>query len=222
MSVELVIFDFDGVVVDSETLANQVLADELTAIGCPTSLDDAYDSYMGHGWAACLGEIEARWGAVPPDFRPRVDAAVAARVAAELKLVAGVDAFLDRLDRPRCIASSSQPEWLSSRLAMFGLEHHFGDRIFSAAVHVTRSKPHPDIYLHAAETMGVAPERTLVIEDSPIGVTAGVAAGMTVLGLLAGTHIRDGHAERLRAAGAHHLAASYDEVAALIGMSAAA
>ena len=219
MNYDLVIFDFDGVVVDSETLANQVLADELTALGCPTSLDDAFDTYMGFGWTDCLLKVEARWGAVPPELRPRVDAMMAARLPAELRTVAGVEAFLERLgSMPRCIASSSQPEWLSSRLAMFGLEPQFGGKLFSAALHVKRSKPHPDIYLHAAEAMGVAPSRALVIEDSPIGVRAGVAAGMTVVGLLAGTHIRDGHADRLRDAGAHHLATSFDEIATLIGL----
>lgn len=221
MSPELVIFDFDGVIVDSETLANQVLADELSALGCPTSLDDAFDTYMGHGWAACLDKVERRWGAVPAGLRARVDAGVASRIAAELRTIEGVEAFLDRLGLPCCIASSSQPEWLAGRLAMFGLEHHFGDRLFSAAVHVARSKPFPDIYLHAATEMGADPARTWVIEDSPTGVTAGVAAGMTVIGLLAGTHIRDGHGDRLRSAGAHHLAASYEEVAALIGLEAA-
>lgn len=197
-----------------------MLADELTALGCPTSLDDAFDTYMGHGWAACLDRVAARWGAVPPALRARVDAGVEARIAGELRTIAGVDAFLDRLGLPCCIASSSQPHWLSGRLAMFGLAHHFGDRLFSAAVHVQRSKPWPDIYLHAAKEMGAAPARCWVIEDSPTGVAAGVAAGMTVIGLLAGTHIRAGHGDQLRAAGAHHLAASYDAVAALIGPAA--
>lgn len=221
MSFDLVVFDFDGVIVDSETLANQVLADELTRRGCPTTLDEAFDTYMGHHWADCLAAIEARWGEVPPDLRDCVDAEVEVRVATELRLIAGVERFLDRLgNRPRCVASSSHPDWLHGRLAMFGLAGQFGDRLFSAAAHVARGKPQPDIYLHAAQAMGVRPEHALVIEDSAIGVRAGVAAGMTVVGLLAGTHIRDGHGEQLRAAGAHHLAASYDEVAELMGLPA--
>ena len=221
MSFDLVIFDFDGVIVDSETLANQVLADELTACGCPTTLDDAFDTYMGFHWDDCLTRIGARWGSVPAELRARTDAAIEARIATELRPISGVERFLDRLgDRPRCVASSSEPAWLAGRLAMFGLAHHFGDRLYSAAVHVTRGKPYPDIYLHAAQAMSAAPRRTLVIEDSPTGVTAGVAAGMTVVGLCAGTHIRDGHADRLRVAGAKHVAASYDEVAALMGLPA--
>jgi HAD superfamily hydrolase (TIGR01509 family) len=223
MSFDLIVFDFDGVLVDSETLANQVLADELSALGCPTTLDDAFDHYMGYHWDDCLARIAARWGGVPADLRARVDAAIEARVATELRLVDGVERFLDRLgDRPCCVASSSHPDWLSGRLALFGLADRFADRLFSAAVHVARGKPAPDIYLHAAAAMDAAPSRTLVIEDSAVGVTAGVAAGMTVVGLLAGTHVRDGHGERLRAAGAHHLARSYDEVADLMQRSAAA
>jgi len=219
--VSLVIFDFDGVIVDSETLANRVLADELTAAGCPTTLDEAFDTYMGHHWDDCLAIVERRWGRLPPDLRARVDAAIEARVAAELRPVAGLEAFLDRLgDRPRCVASSSHPDWLESRLAMFGLAPHFEGRLFSAAVHVTRGKPHPDIYLHAARAMGAASADAIVIEDSPTGVRAGVAAGMTVIGLCAGSHVRDGHAGRLRAAGAHHVVRSYDEVARLVGIAA--
>lgn len=219
MKHELVIFDFDGVIVDSETLANQVLADELTALGCPTSLDEAFDTYMGHHWDDCLALVEKRWGHLPPELRARVDAEIVARLPAELKTVAGVEHFIERLgDRPRCVASSSPPEWLEKRLAMFGLAHHFDGRLFSAAVHVSRGKPHPDIYLHAAEAMQAVPTGAVVIEDSPTGVRAGVAAGMTVIGLCAGSHIRDGHAERLHAAGAHHVAVSYDEVAAIVGL----
>lgn len=220
MNPALIIFDFDGVIVDSETLANQVLADELTALGCPTTLDEAFGSYMGYHWDDCLARIAERWGHCPPELRARVDSKIEERLPSELKTIAGVEAFLDRLaPLPRCVASSSAPEWLEGRLAMFDLAHHFEGRLFSAAVHVTRGKPHPDIYLHAAKAMGVAPAGSVVIEDSPTGVRAGVAAGMTVIGLCAGTHIRDGHAERLLAAGAHHVAGSYDEVAALIGLA---
>ena len=221
MSFDLVVFDFDGVIVDSETLANQVLADELTARGCPTTLDEAFDLYMGHHWTDCLARIEARWGTVPPALRTTVDAAIESRAAAELRLIAGVDRFLDRLgDRSRCVASSSEPDWLRSRLAMFGLAHHFGDRLYSATVHVARGKPHPDLYLHAAEAMAVPPAHALVIEDSPIGAAAAVAAGMTVVGLCAGTHVRPGHADRLRTAGVHHIAGGYDEIAELLGLAA--
>jgi len=217
MSSRLIIFDLDGVIVDRETLANQVLADELTLLGCPTTLDEAFDTYMGYHWDDCLELVKRRWGAVPTDLRARVDAAIEARLPAELQTVSGAEQFIRQLGpRPRCIASSSPPEWLQRRLAMFGLDVHFGENLFSASVHVARGKPHPDIYLFAAQAMGAEPSGTVVIEDSPTGVKAGVAAGMTVIGLCAGNHIRDGHADQLRAAGAHHVVTSFDEVARLI------
>ena len=179
MSFDLVVFDFDGVIVDSETLANQVLADELTARGCPTTLDDAFNAYMGHHWADCLARIGARWGAVPADLRASVDAAIEARADTELRLIAGVDHFLARLGGLTLwLPSSSAPLWLRRRLAMSGLTHHFGDRLFSATVHVARGKPHPDVFLKAAELCGVAPEHCIVFEDAPLGVEAARRAGM--------------------------------------------
>ncbi len=101
-------------------------------------------------------------------------------------------------------------------LARFGVATSFNGPIFSAAVHVKRGKPHPDLFLHAAAVMAVDPSRALVIEDTPTGVRAGVAAGMTVVGLCAGGHIRDGHADRLHAAGAHHVVDDYAGVTALL------
>jgi len=106
--------------------------------------------------------------------------------------------------------------WIEMGLARFGLREAFGDALFSAAVHVTRGKPHPDLFLHAASAMDAQPSRTLVIEDTATGVAAVVAAGMTVVGLCAGGHIRAGHDERLAAAGAHYLARSYAELDALM------
>lgn len=129
--------------------------------------------------------------------------------------VDGLMTFVEGLEQPRCIASSSPPDWIVLGLARFGLADRMGP-IFSAAVHVTRGKPHPDIFLHAAEAMSARPDRTVVIEDSPSGVLAGVAAGMHVIGLCAGGHVRDAHAEALTQAGAHRIAWSYDDVAALI------
>jgi len=217
LSPDAILFDFDGVVVDSEWIANQVLAEVLTAHGMPTSLEQSYDLYMGRQWADNAAAIAERWGEPPPDLRERIRAVSRRRMDAELRPIAGVEGFIDALGSlPRAIASSSQLEWITSRLAQFDLTAHFGSHVFSAAVHVTRGKPHPDIYLHAAEALGVAPARALVIEDSPTGVAAGVAAGMTVIGLCAGAHIRPGHGERLSDAGAWRIATSYGEVTALL------
>lgn len=217
MKIEAIIFDFDGVIADSELVANMALADALTGLGSPHSVEDALDHYCGRRWSDCMPLIEARVGRAMPEgfLEALVDEAIA-RLSVEVDAITGVGDFLDRhAHRRRAIASSSASEWLASCLARFGLDHHFGVHVYSAEG-FARGKPHPDIYLHVAERIGAAPERTLVIEDSPTGVAAGAAAGMTVIGLLAGGHVRDGHGERLVAAGAGHLAGDYDEVERLI------
>jgi beta-phosphoglucomutase-like phosphatase (HAD superfamily) len=128
-----------------------------------------------------------------------------------------VEAFLEALPPiPKAVASSSPAQWLRGSLERFGLAHHFGDRLFSAAEHVERGKPHPDIYLHAARALGVRPTEALVLEDTPTGVKAARAAGMTVVGLCAGLHCGPGHGERLLGAGADHIAAGYAEVLPLV------
>ena len=161
--------------------------------------------------------IEAEIGRpLPADFRARAKAAFELRVD-EVTAVAGVEAFLDSLPPiPKAVASSSPTRWLSGSLERFGLSHHFEGRLFSAAEHVERGKPHPDIYLHAARALGVSPSQVLVLEDTPTGVKSAVAAGMTVVGLCAGLHCGPGHGERLKSAGADFIAGSYDEVLDLV------
>ena len=119
-------------------------------------------------------------------------------------------------DLPRAIASSSSPEWLERHLDHLGLRDAFGDKMFSGAHHVARGKPAPDVYLHAAEAIGVDIARTVIIEDSPVGVRGAVASGATVIGLCAGRHCLPGHAERLRELGVHHIAHDFEEVADLV------
>lgn len=218
MRFDAIIFDFDGVIVDSEIVANRALADTLTRLGSPTTTEEALDRYCGKRWADCTPLIEEQLGRKLPEgfVQNLVDEAVVS-LAAETVLIAGVAEFVaGHAHRERAIASSSAPEWLFGSLQRFGIDHHFGDHVYSAA-QIERGKPHPDIYLHAAARLGVAPARTLVIEDSPTGATAGVAAGMTVAGFLGGSHIRDGHDARLRAAGAHHIVRDYRELERLIG-----
>lgn len=217
---DLVIFDYDGVVADSELLNNRVLAELLTETGAATTVDQAIDTYMGRRWLDCLPLIEDRLGGPCPDhFHAEWTRRCAERAAAGLEPVAGVQAFARSLDHRRCIASSSPPSWIELGLARFGLGDTFGGHIYSAAIHVTRGKPHPDLFLHAADALGAAPGRTLVIEDTTTGVRAGVAAGMTVIGLLAGGHVRPGHGDNLRAAGAHVVLDSYDHVADFLEQS---
>jgi HAD superfamily hydrolase (TIGR01509 family) len=211
-----ILFDFDGVVADSEILSNQVFADVFTRAGFPMTAEEAVERYLGKRFADCVPLIEADYGAaVDPDLDRQWRDGVLARLETDLNAVPGVARFLDgAADRAKAVASSSDPEWLHAMLARFGLAHHFGDHVYSGAVHVKRGKPYPDLYLHAADAIGADPAHCLVIEDSPTGVEAGVSAGMRVVALLAGGHGTAAHGERLMAAGAHARADSYDEVAA--------
>jgi len=175
------------------------------------------DRYIGLNWRDTCAIIESDIGRpLPTDFRARAKEVFELRLE-EVTAVAGVEAFLEALPPiPKAVASSSPTRWLRTSLERFGLAHHFGDRLFSAAEHVARGKPCPDIYLHAARALGVRPEEVLVLEDTPTGVKSARAAGMTVVGLCAGLHCGPGHRERLRAAGADSVAGDYAEVLELV------
>jgi HAD superfamily hydrolase (TIGR01509 family) len=216
MKHDLIIFDYDGVVADSELLNNAALAEVLTGIGLPTSTDDAIAAYMGKRWLDCRPLIETQLnGPCPDTVHGEWTRLCHERASSVLTTVPGLAEFVEGLEHPRCIASNATPEWIELGLARFGLTDRMGP-VFSAAVHVTRGKPHPDLFLHAAAATNADPARTVVIEDSTAGVLAGVAAGMRVIGLCAGGHIRDGHAEALVAAGAHHIALDWDDVTRMI------
>jgi HAD superfamily hydrolase (TIGR01509 family) len=179
---ELVIFDCDGVLVDSELPSNRVLAQMLGEIGLPLSLEETIATFMGHSMATCVAIIEQRTGRpIPPtfvtDFRDRTFEVF----RRDVRPVRGIEAVLDQIQLPFCVASSGPPEKIHLTLSVTGLLSRFDGRIFSA-VEVLRGKPHPDLFLHAAERMGVAPAACVVVEDSPRGVEAAVAAGMHVFG----------------------------------------
>jgi HAD superfamily hydrolase (TIGR01509 family) len=214
---DAVIFDFDGVIVDSEYAANAALAEVLTAEGYPVSAEQSVERYSGLRWIDCHRRIEEESGLRfdSDALGAKVDEAIAAR-AADMLAIEGIHAFLAaQTHRRLAIASSSEKAWLESVLERLGLRPYFGDRLFSAAG-FPRGKPNPDIYLYAARALGMSPERCLVVEDHPLGVAAGAAAGMTVIALLAGSHIRPGHADRVRSAGARHVASSYREVSEIV------
>ena len=204
-------------IVDSEILSNAILAEALTELGHPTTTEQAVERYIGLNWRDTIAVIETEIGRpLPANFRDRTREAFRLRLD-EVTTVAGVGAFLEALPPlPKAVASSSPTHWLRSALERFRLDHHFGGRLFSAAEHVERGKPHPDIYLHAARELGVEPRETLVLEDTAPGVTAARAAGMTVIGLCAGRHCGPGYEARLRSAGADEIAASYEEVLDII------
>lgn len=214
---DLIIFDYDGVVADSELLNNRVLAEVLTEAGLPTTLDESIAAYLGRRWLDCVPLIEGKLGGrIPQHVHGDWTRRCHERAVTDLTPVPGFLEFLAGRTERRCIASSSPVAWIEMGLDRFEVTGTFDGPIFSAAVHVTRGKPHPDLFLHAADAMGAEPARTLVIEDTPTGVRAGVAAGMTVIGLLAGGHVRDGHGEQLAAAGAHHVLADYAAISAFL------
>jgi HAD superfamily hydrolase (TIGR01509 family) len=207
------IFDFDGVIADSEAIANTVLAETVTGLGHSTTLDQALTRYSGRRWDEVMAEIEAAIGKpVPSSFASELKLATLDRFRTDLKEVEGAANFIRRFSHlPRCIASSSSIDRLQLCLSVLALEAEFGNHVFSADM-VARGKPHPDIFLLAAGRLGVSPNECLVIEDSAGGIKAAVAAGMTAVGLCAASHIRAGHDVRLRDAGAAHLAHSWPEV----------
>lgn len=222
---DALIFDFDGVLLESEYVGNKQIADYLTARGHPTSVAQSMDNFMGLSGQDFLKAIEAWIGRpLPEDFAAARNAEDVRALADGIEAVAGAVAFVESLPPglPRAIASSSSTKWIRSHLDHLGLRQAFGDHIYSGREHVARGKPAPDIYVHAATALGVPIERCVILEDSPIGVTGALRSGAAVIGLAAGRHCLDGHADRLRALGITHIARSFDEVVALIAHRSAA
>lgn len=218
MKFDGLIFDFDGVLIESEYVGNKQIADYLTRIGHPTSVEESMREFMGLAGRDFLDAIE-RWigRPLPEGFHEERRAEDARAVAEGVGAVAGAVAFVESLpaNLPRAIASSSSPEWIEAHLDHLKLGHHFRGHIFSGRRDVSRGKPAPDLYLHAAAAIGVPIDRIAIIEDSPVGVTGAVASGAFVIGLAAGNHCFDGHGERLKALGAHAIAYSFEDVARL-------
>jgi HAD superfamily hydrolase (TIGR01509 family) len=219
-----IIFDFDGVLLESEYAGNLQIAEFLTGIGHPTTVEDALTHFMGLSGADFLAAVE-RWigGPIPGSFHA-ARAEEDARVLAEgLEAVAGAVEFIEALPPglPSAIASSSSSAWIRRHIEHLDLRERFEGRIFSGREDVARGKPAPDLYLHAAEAIGVPIQDIVIIEDSPVGVTAAVASGAYVVGLCAGRHCAADHGERLRALGVHATAASFEEVEGLLGLPGA-
>jgi beta-phosphoglucomutase-like phosphatase (HAD superfamily) len=214
-----IIFDFDGVLIESEHISTQHISNLLTALGHPTSYDEARDEFVGVGGPHFV-EAVGRWvgGDVPQAFWEGRKAEDARVMREGLAAVDGAVRFVEMLPAgfPRAIASSSTTHWISTHLAHLGLTDAFGPHIYSGREHVTRAKPAPDIYLHAASAIGVDISRCVIIEDSPVGATGAVASGAFVIGLAAGQHCADGHGALLLELGVNAVAHSFDEVAALV------
>jgi HAD superfamily hydrolase (TIGR01509 family) len=216
MPPELIIFDCDGVLIDSEVIACRTDSACLAELGIALSADEIMDRYLGISSATMCADIERRQGCVlPAGFAETLRLRVATAFEAELAPMAGVEAALAALPYPRCVASSSAPERLRHSLSLTGLLHWFEPHVFSAT-QVARGKPAPDLFLFAAAAMQAVPAMCVVIEDSVPGVQAAVAAGMRVIGFTGAGHCRPGHAERLRAAGAAAIADAMDRLPALV------
>lgn len=197
---ELIIFDCDGVLVDSERITNQVFVSMLRDLGLNVTLEDMFEQFVGHSMAQCLEKIAQMLGqAVPPDFVASYRSRTKAALEAELLPIPGIQSALMRVQLPYCVASNGEHEKMRSTLGVTGLLEKFEAKLFSAT-DVAKPKPAPDVFLYAARHFAVAPENCLVIEDTPTGVCAGRAAGMTVFGYAALTP-----AHRLIAAGAHEI-----------------
>jgi len=199
---DLVIFDCDGVLVDSEVLSCRCLSEALASYGIELGLDQALDLFLGRSTTAVFEHYQALGQAIPEQFSGELRAGVRAAFLSALRPIDGVGVILEGLQIPHCVASSSDIERVSFSLALTGLAPHFGERLYTSQM-VERGKPAPDLFLYAAERMQADPRRTLVIEDSISGVSAAKAAGMTVWGFVGGSHYqsRDGKAI-LREAGA--------------------
>lgn len=175
------IFDCDGVLVDTEVAANTVLAGLVTEMGLPTTTEESIARYMGLSWASIEARVASETGSQPPaDFRKRYWERVVAAWERDLEPVPGIVEALDRIELPYCVASSGDHQRIRLTLGLTGLLPRFETRIFSAT-EVPRGKPHPDLFLHAADVMGFDPSQTTVVEDTVPGVLAGRAAGMKVL-----------------------------------------
>lgn len=221
MNFDGIIFDFDGVLIESEFEGNQRLAELLTSLGHPTTVAEAIEHYTGLAGNDFVAAVERRIGrTLPPEFHDRGKIHRERALREGIDEVAGAIAFVRSLppDLPKAVASSSSTKWVRTHLAHLGLERTFLDHIYSGREHVTRGKPAPDLYLHAACELGVDIGRTVIIEDSKVGATGALASGATVIGLAAGRHCFDGHADMLRSVGIEHIAQDFDELAELVGL----
>ena len=202
MSFDLVVFDCDGVLIDSEPIVNRAHAETLALCGYAIGEEVLLERFCGVSDADMLAAIAREWGrALPATYSAEVAARIARDYRARLKAIPGIHEALAGLALPVCVASSGTPERIRLGLEVAGLLDRFDPHLFSATM-VARGKPAPDLFLHAAERMGAAPQRSVVIEDSLAGVAAARAAGMTALGFCGGSHCRPGRGERLRAGGA--------------------
>ena len=199
---DLIIFDCDGVLIDSEAIICAAEAEALTAAGYRISTEDLIKRFCGVPAQAMYRIIEQEWGrSLPSCLAADVKQMILDKYHTRLQPIEGAGDVVSALEVKKCVASGSAPDKLALGLRLTGLFDLFDPHIYSSDL-VARGKPHPDIFIYAAGQLDVAQERCLVIEDSIAGVTAARAAGMTCAGFVGGSHCQPDHAEGLRDAGA--------------------
>lgn len=187
---DLVIFDCDGVLIDSEIISARMLVDELSRLGVRIDLGYVARHFLGRSYPVVMAQIRAEFGLdLPPDFEDAYRARLLDAFRRELKVMPGVARVLARMGLPWCVATSSSPRRAEMSLQLAGLWPLVEGRLFTAS-EVARGKPAPDLFLHAAARMGADPARCLVVEDSLTGIRAARAAGMAVWRFTGGSHLR--------------------------------
>ncbi|KAA3514252.1 HAD-IA family hydrolase [Agrobacterium rosae] len=215
---DLIIFDCDGVLVDSEIIAAQVEARLLTDAGYPISTEEMGERFSGMTWKNILLEVE-REASIPlsASLLEKSEKLLDARLERDVKVIEGVKTALSRLTLPRCICSNSSSARLEMMLTKVGLKPYFEGHIYSAKdLGADRVKPKPDIFLHGAKQFNVPPDRVVVIEDSVHGIKGARAAGMRVIGFTGASHTYPSHADRLTDAGAETVIARMQDLPATI------
>jgi HAD superfamily hydrolase (TIGR01509 family) len=217
---DLLILDCDGVLVDSELLASRTGSDCLATCGIDLPAVEIRHRYTGVSFPTWTADVQQRYGVrLPDDFADVFAARLRQRFELELQPVPGIVELLDTLPQRRCVASGSSPERLQHSLTLTGLHGRLAPHIYSVA-HVSRGKPAPDLFLHAAAQMGVQPSACVVVEDSVAGIQAARAAGMRAIGFCGGSHCDAGHAGRLLDSGAHVTCLTAPELGLLLAGAA--
>lgn len=202
MPIDLIIFDCDGVLVDSEVISCRAHADVLTRHGYPITSDQVFERFLGRSTRQANLEIETELGRkLPEAYHGDLQDELFRYFEADLEAIRGIHDVLDMVTQRVCVASSGSHQRMRVSLGSTGLYERLAPSIFSAS-QVKNGKPAPDLFLFAAKQMGVPPGRCVVVEDSLAGIAGARAAGMTVFGFYGGSHCREGYAETLRQAGA--------------------
>ncbi|KAA3503049.1 HAD family hydrolase [Rhizobium rhizogenes] len=219
---DLIIFDCDGVLVDSEIIAAQVESRLLTEAGYPISVEEMGERFAGMTWKNILLQVEKE-ASIPlsASLLDKSEKLLDARLERDVKVIEGVKLALSRLTTPRCICSNSSSHRLDMMLTKVGLKPYFAPHIYSAKdLGADRVKPKPDIFLHGAAQFGASPDRVVVIEDSVHGIHGAKAAGMRVIGFTGASHTYPSHADRLTDAGAETVISRMQDLPAVIAAMA--